>query len=101
LVMCPDRKLEWFKVHGYTTQQVQDITNIVMKRWETSYKSSEAIVVPPVAQKKSSQFVHRAEHITIHNVDSIQDYLSEPVVSTEVVIHSGGHMQSWTLAEKK
>ncbi|KAF9002270.1 hypothetical protein BDQ17DRAFT_1178072, partial [Cyathus striatus] len=30
-------KLEWFKVHGYTTQQVQDITNIVIKRWETSY----------------------------------------------------------------
>jgi hypothetical protein len=36
-VMCPDRKLKWFKDHGRTAAQIKEIKKMVIKRWEESY----------------------------------------------------------------
>jgi hypothetical protein len=36
--MCPDRKLEWFKAIGYTTQEVKKIKEMVTKCWKELYK---------------------------------------------------------------
>src|SRR5258708_1646355 len=37
-VMCPDRKLKWFKDRGHTTGQINDIHKLVINCWEESYK---------------------------------------------------------------
>ena len=36
-VMCPDRKLKWFKDHGRTAVQIKEIKKVVIKRWDESY----------------------------------------------------------------
>ncbi|KAF9530060.1 hypothetical protein CPB83DRAFT_868785 [Crepidotus variabilis] len=38
IVMCPDRKLRWFKDHGRTIQQVNQLKSRVIASWEKSYK---------------------------------------------------------------
>jgi hypothetical protein len=40
-VMCPDRKLKWFKDHGRTAAQIKEIKKLVIKRWEESYQAAE------------------------------------------------------------
>ncbi|KAF8988141.1 hypothetical protein BDQ17DRAFT_1402226 [Cyathus striatus] len=42
IVMCPDRKLKWFKDHGCTTQQIKEIKKIVIKRWKETYISDKS-----------------------------------------------------------
>ncbi|KAF8495270.1 hypothetical protein F5888DRAFT_1794991 [Russula emetica] len=37
IVMCPNRKLKWFKDHGRTAAQIKEIKKMVVKRWEESY----------------------------------------------------------------
>ncbi|KAF9460566.1 hypothetical protein BDZ94DRAFT_899117, partial [Collybia nuda] len=41
IVMCPDRKLKWFKDHGRTSRQVKDIEKMVIKHWNEVYFSVE------------------------------------------------------------
>ncbi len=35
-VMCPDRKLKWFKDHGRTARQIKDIEKMVVAKWNDS-----------------------------------------------------------------
>ncbi|KAF6749031.1 hypothetical protein DFP72DRAFT_793855, partial [Ephemerocybe angulata] len=37
IVMCPDRKLDWFKARGYTAAQIKNIRTMVVKRWTEAY----------------------------------------------------------------
>lgn len=36
-VMCPDRKLKWFKDHGRTARQIKEIEKLVVARWNKDY----------------------------------------------------------------
>lgn len=40
-VMCPDKKLKWFKDHGRTAAQIKEIKKTVIKRWDESYKPKD------------------------------------------------------------
>lgn len=42
LVLCPDRKLKWFKDHGRTTRQIKEIEKMVIARWNVSYAPDES-----------------------------------------------------------
>ena len=42
LVMCPDRKLKWFKDHGRTAAQIRDIKKLVVNRFKQSYAPAES-----------------------------------------------------------
>ncbi|KAF8960256.1 hypothetical protein BDZ97DRAFT_1666176, partial [Flammula alnicola] len=37
IVMCPDRKLKWFKDHGRTARQIKEIEKIVVSKWNENY----------------------------------------------------------------
>ncbi|KAF8881192.1 hypothetical protein BD779DRAFT_1445737, partial [Infundibulicybe gibba] len=43
IVMCPDRKLKWFKDHGRTTRQIKDIDKLVTKYWKDKYAPKVAV----------------------------------------------------------
>jgi len=42
LVLCPDRKLKWFKDHSCTTRQIKEIEKMVIARWNVSYAPEES-----------------------------------------------------------
>jgi len=43
--MCPDKKLKWFEERGWTTEAIEEVRQLVLHRWEESYKPT-AIAVP-------------------------------------------------------
>ena len=42
--MCPDKKLKWFKDHGQTAAQIQDIKKLVLTCWTGTSKGDEGTV---------------------------------------------------------
>ena len=50
--MCPDKKLKWFKDHGRSAAQIQDIEKLVVTRWNETYKEDEE---PPPAPEFSQR----------------------------------------------
>ena len=54
LVMCPDRKLKWFKDHGRTPRQIKEIEKMVVKRWKEIYAPAE--ITPHVETRKTVCF---------------------------------------------
>ncbi|KAF8222956.1 hypothetical protein L208DRAFT_1227111, partial [Tricholoma matsutake] len=72
IVMCPDRKLKWFKDHGCTSAQIRDIKKLVNK-WV----------------KKS------ATKSTCGPFDDITTYLLDPVLASDAIAEAGGYMQYW------
>ncbi|KAF8232541.1 hypothetical protein L208DRAFT_1561799, partial [Tricholoma matsutake] len=40
--MCPDKKLKWFKDHGQTEAQIQDIKKMVIEHWDKTYKGEDS-----------------------------------------------------------
>jgi hypothetical protein len=47
--MCPDKKLKWFKERGWTTEAIEEVRQLVLRRWEESYKPTAIMVPAPVA----------------------------------------------------
>lgn len=43
--MCPDRKLKWFKDHGFPSLVTRKIKQLVIDRWEKDYKP-EPVAAP-------------------------------------------------------
>ncbi|KAJ7659488.1 hypothetical protein B0H17DRAFT_902313, partial [Mycena rosella] len=37
IVMCPDKKLQWFVKRGWKTEDIEDIRRMVIRRWEMTY----------------------------------------------------------------
>ncbi|KAL1713074.1 hypothetical protein EV715DRAFT_212388, partial [Schizophyllum commune] len=61
IVLCPDRKLEWFRTHGYSEAAISAVRARATERWTKSYKPTPATEIaptPPVATyMNESQFV--------------------------------------------
>ncbi|KAF5348283.1 hypothetical protein D9756_010486 [Leucocoprinus leucothites] len=75
IVMCPDRKLQWFKDNGFSHAVISQlkqtrVTNKYMKK--------------PTATKS-----------TAGKLDDIHTYLKEPVIQSSTVIDLGGYMKWW------
>jgi hypothetical protein len=39
--MWPDKKLKWFKDHGHSAAQIQEIKKLVVTYWNETYKGDE------------------------------------------------------------
>ncbi|KAH8105595.1 hypothetical protein DFH11DRAFT_1691980 [Phellopilus nigrolimitatus] len=48
IVMSPDKKLAWFVRQGFSFDEIQKIRDLVIARWEESYKSFRTQHGPPV-----------------------------------------------------
>ena len=58
--MCPDRKLQWFKNHKFSSDRVKKIKNTVVKYWKEKYAVAKNTgnVSKEKEKAKSKQPVH-------------------------------------------
>ncbi|KAF9522259.1 hypothetical protein CPB83DRAFT_741651, partial [Crepidotus variabilis] len=102
LVMCPDRKLRWFKDHGRTIQQVNQLKSRVIAFWEKSYKQF-SIAAPEPARtttKPRSQYAtSTTEDATRYGLDHIRTYLEESPIPMQTIKEAGGYMKYWFQAQ--
>jgi hypothetical protein len=47
--MCPDKKLKWFEERGWTAEAIEEVRQLVLHRWEESYKPTATAVITPAA----------------------------------------------------
>lgn len=40
--MSPDKKLDWFRMKGWSDAEVADVERLVVARWDQSYKAISA-----------------------------------------------------------
>jgi len=52
LVLCPDRKMAWFKDQKLSAQRIRQIKKIVIDRWNASYAPNEDVVSERTEDKK-------------------------------------------------
>ncbi|PPQ84268.1 hypothetical protein CVT24_012844, partial [Panaeolus cyanescens] len=104
IVMCPDRKLKWYKDHGRVQRQIKEIEKKVIQRWNDFYEDSNGsaqLEVQAAAQsntKRSRWAPIVAEQR--YPPDHIQTYLKEPLVLSETIQEAGGYIQYWENATK-
>jgi hypothetical protein len=60
-VLCSDKKLEWFRKRGWTPEEVEEVRQLVIRRWNESYKpvsvtptTTAAVAVPLAAPTATS-----------------------------------------------
>ncbi|KAF8218824.1 hypothetical protein L208DRAFT_1066469, partial [Tricholoma matsutake] len=85
-VMCPDKKLKWFKDHGQTAAQIQDIKKMVIEHWDETYKGENLEELPPAP-------AHQPEEN--QDPDTIATYQVDPVIRLSIIKEAGGIMKYW------
>ncbi|KAF5353365.1 hypothetical protein D9756_007867 [Leucocoprinus leucothites] len=100
IVMCPNRKLQWFKsALGFTTQHVKKIKDMVVEHWKASYASgddgSQLVDLEPVKGKKNRFKVTLKAAKTNYPIDHILTYLDEPAIPSTDIQAAGGYMKWW------
>ncbi|KAF8225149.1 hypothetical protein L208DRAFT_1153444, partial [Tricholoma matsutake] len=106
LVMCPDRKLKWFKDHGRTSAQIRDIKKLVVTRFRESYalaESSDAHEESALVSK--NKWIKKSDtNQTCGPSDDITTYLLDPsghlFCLTDAIAEVGGYMKYWHLASQ-
>ncbi|KAJ7433236.1 hypothetical protein B0H11DRAFT_1939659 [Mycena galericulata] len=95
IVMCPDKKLQWFKDRGWTREDVEELRSLVVRRWEKSYKAKALQTttpdVPTVPAEESSPWLTPTASTPIRAADDINTYLDNPVVPT-IFMEAAGQM---------
>ncbi|KAJ7504698.1 hypothetical protein B0H11DRAFT_2221432 [Mycena galericulata] len=95
IVMCPDKKLQWFKDRGWTREDVEELRSLVVRRWEKSYKAKALQTttpdVPTVPAEESSPWLTPTASTPIRAADDINTYLDDPVVPT-IFMEAAGQM---------
>ena len=120
--MCPNKKLKWFKDHGWTTAQVTEIKKLVLKCWDESYKLSTDEEIEP-AEAASNPKVHSSVSCHVYyqfmfsqvckskwaaetpataawKPDNMRSYLADPVLTFDVIKEAGGYMKYWYQASE-
>ncbi|GBE85873.1 hypothetical protein SCP_0803950 [Sparassis crispa] len=109
IVMCPDKKLEWFnKNPDWRSEDRAEAARILQARWTEAYagasfgQSSRASTVTHAApsQKRgkwASSFRDDAS-TSSHPIDSIEAYLESPLVSSDDIRLAGGVLGYWAQA---
>lgn len=41
--MCPNKKLQWFKDHGWQPEAIEAVRQLVIQRWTESYQPTSAL----------------------------------------------------------
>ncbi|KAF9046159.1 hypothetical protein BJ165DRAFT_1327381, partial [Panaeolus papilionaceus] len=102
LVMCPDRKLEWFQdpARNLSAAQINHIRSTAVSTWKKKYAPANSDVPLPKQKeekkKGKSKWEPRpkASHKTFPD-DHIETYLLEPVISPKVMDDVGGYISYW------
>ncbi|KAG9119766.1 hypothetical protein FRC07_005051 [Ceratobasidium sp. 392] len=104
LVMCPHYKLQWLHDHGFSSAQVDSVCDMVINRFNVSYK------VTPANSATGSNFVESSNDSDESDdewspVDalprpdiegnSIENYLRTEPVSRKLVKLAGGPLRYW------
>jgi len=101
-VMCPDKKLEWFNHNPDWRAEDRDLVNeVVRKRWSETYAlaASPTHDLPSVPShgeargRWASSFQRASTPTSASNPDSIEAYLSAPIMS-------GGPLVYWEQARR-
>ncbi|KAJ7609620.1 hypothetical protein FB45DRAFT_347701 [Roridomyces roridus] len=101
IVMCPDRKLQWFRGRKWDDAQIADLRSLVVRRFNESYKtvgptaSNPSMSIPPTstAESLSGRFSRRpgvSNNSTTSEADNIHTYLDSPLS-----MPSGTVIQYW------
>lgn len=67
--MCPHRKLTWFADHGRTTDEIEELRQLVINRFDESYPTSPTSTSAPnapVARSRHSQKVSNPVFYAVH-----------------------------------
>ncbi|KAF9039869.1 hypothetical protein BJ165DRAFT_1351564 [Panaeolus papilionaceus] len=97
IVMCPDRKLKWFKDHGWTVAQIRDIKKLVIDTWKAKYKPSQVSSgvdsdTPAAAAADRRRLFEVFED---EATDSVDTYLKDPLVPSQAIKEAGGYIAYW------
>ncbi|KAF5345254.1 hypothetical protein D9756_011425 [Leucocoprinus leucothites] len=100
IVMCPDRKLQWFKsALEFMTQHVKKIKDMVVEHWKALYVSgddeSQLVDSEPVKGKKNRFKVTLKAAKMNYPVDHILIYLDELAIPSTDIQAAGGYMKWW------
>ncbi|KAF8987820.1 hypothetical protein BDQ17DRAFT_1207949, partial [Cyathus striatus] len=96
IVMCPDRKLKWFKDNGCKPSEIRDIKTAVIDCWKKKYvpDGEGEEIEPETPQIQLSKYsLPGIEPPPV--VDSIEGYLTDPLVPTSSIVNVGGYMKYW------
>ncbi|TFK18197.1 hypothetical protein FA15DRAFT_603730 [Coprinopsis marcescibilis] len=103
IVMCPNRKIEWFKNRGFTQQQVKQIQMLVLKRWTESFQDTVSIPASTAHNEESRRrgWLKKADEPTTSTTpyDHITTYLKEPLVASNVITAAGGYTKWWHMSQ--
>jgi uncharacterized protein (DUF3820 family) len=64
-VMCPDRKLEWFKKRGFTSAKINVLKKMVTSRWTDSYAPADPSEKNPPNKMKQTEVLFT---YSVHNI---------------------------------
>ncbi|KAF5354023.1 hypothetical protein D9756_006943 [Leucocoprinus leucothites] len=97
IVMCPDRKLQWFKDNGFSCAVISQLKQTVIDRWEQNYRPDLTPDSGSDSARVTNKYMKRptAAKSTAGKLDDIHTYLKEPVIQSSTVIDSGGYMKWW------
>ncbi|KAJ7147415.1 hypothetical protein C8R43DRAFT_889998, partial [Mycena crocata] len=49
--MCPDKKLQWFTKRGWDNEAIEEVRQLVIRRWNQSYKSLAKVALPEPSEE--------------------------------------------------
>jgi hypothetical protein len=52
--MSPDKKLDWFRTHGYTPEEVDEVRALTKARYTTDYALHASVLAPCSPSSSSS-----------------------------------------------
>ncbi|QRV99250.1 hAT family dimerization protein [Ceratobasidium sp. AG-Ba] len=99
--MCPTLKLKWFFDNGYSYNEIQNIRDIVSRRFYESYAAAPG----QNTGARVNKYLHRHSLVSPQPqstaYDSIEQYLVDDVVSEDVVAQHGGLIRYCTTQLKE
>ncbi|KAF5315255.1 hypothetical protein D9619_006958 [Psilocybe cf. subviscida] len=98
IVLCPDRKLKWFKDHGRTVRQIKEIEKLVISTWKSDYEggSNNAATRQAALPRITRSRYEPTAATERFPVDSIQHYLKDSLASASDILAAGGYIKYWT-----
>lgn len=111
IAMCPDKKLQWFRDQGWCEREITEVKEMVIRRWEESYKTpdatasavstsgptiaaSEGVTAAPTSAR-GARWRTLAAPAPARPADSIYTYLEDVVIPSAAIEASGGVMKFW------
>ncbi|KAF7341582.1 putative AC transposase [Mycena sanguinolenta] len=105
IVLCPDRKLQWFRDRMWTDEQIADLRSLVVRRFTESYKTPSPPTAPPPSASTSASTTAAStgrlsdrfrrtsapSSTSTSEADNIHTYLDSPLVEV-----TGTVIQYWT-----